>query len=160
MKWYNTFKADKDQEANRYFKVEAVSGTYYPFSDALDAAKASWTLVEVPETELVKVTYNYQYNNVTKHTETKWCFVGSEHAAPTIDFVSFTNPEGTITTGGTYNLECGTTPFESADSYENIKTWYAAKLHSNQTHYMYWTGEAITFSGTLLPETRPTDGHS
>lgn len=149
MKWYNTFKADKGEEPNRYFKVEAVSGIYYPFCDADANAKASWTLVEVPETELVKVTYNYRYNNVTKHTETKWCLVGSEHAAPTIDFVTFTNPEGTIATGGTYNLECGTTPFESADSYENIKTWYAAKLHSNQTHYMYWTGSAIAFTDAL-----------
>ena len=147
MKWTNTFKSN----AIKYFKVGAdeTTSALYPYCDADEGAKASWTLVEIPTTELVKVTYNYQYNNVTKHTETKWCFVGSEHAAPTIDFVSFTNPEGTITTGGTYNLECGTTPFESADSYENIKTWYAAKLHSNQTHYMYWTGSAIAFTDAL-----------
>ena len=142
-----------NDKSDKFFKVEAVSGdnnTVHPFCDGTGTqTKAEWSFVEVPETEFVKVTYNYQFSGVTKHTETKWCAVGSEHAAPAINFVTFTNPEGTITAAGTYNLACGTAPFESADSYENITTWYSAKLHSNQSHYMYWTGSAIAFTDAL-----------
>lgn len=142
-----------NDKSDKFFKVEAVSddnNTVHPFCNGSGTeTKAEWSFVEVPETEFVKVTYNYQFSGVTKHTETKWCAVGSEHAAPAINFVTFTNPEGTITAAGTYNLACGTAPFESADSYENITTWYSAKLHSNQSHYMYWTGSAIAFTDAL-----------
>lgn len=148
LKWDNPYPTN-NPNGIRYFKTQEVDAVLHPFCDAAASAKATWSLVEVPETEFVKVTYNYQFSGVTKHTETKWCAVGSEHAAPAINFVTFTNPEGTITAAGTYNLACGTAPFESADSYENITTWYSAKLHSNQSHYMYWTGSAIAFTDVL-----------
>lgn len=88
--------------------------------------------------KLVGVTYNYQFNGATKHTETVFVYGGTEFAAPTFDFVTFTNPTGTVPAeGGTYDLECTTTPFESADSYSNIQKWYFLKFHANAQNYLY-----------------------
>ena len=57
------------------------------------------------------------------------------------------NGEGTFT----YSAKV-TTPFIAGDNYAGITHWYNVRMHSNQTHYMYYDSEAsvkVAFSDAI-----------
>ncbi len=105
----------------------------------------------------VAFTYKYTYKGQVFATQNILTVIGV--AYPALNSLPFgmeaTGPSGTVQATDaeqTFTIECSVSsnfPFKYFSSYEEIDTWYAAKLHSNQTHYMYWTGTQIAFTGTL-----------
>lgn len=99
-----------------------------------------WTIhfaYAVEEISAVKVTYNYQLNGVTKLSKTVDQGVGTAYAAPAIDYVTFTQPEGTVPAENTsVNIECTQNlPFTISENFENA-TWYFMTIRSNNEKYV------------------------
>lgn len=104
----------------------------------------------------ITITYNFKYEGKVFSTQTVAGVVGNAYPTPTEFFgLEYAALEGTVKADDAntpIEIVCqvsGNFPFRFFSSFEEIDTWYAAKLHSNQTNYMYWTGEAIAFAGTL-----------
>lgn len=99
-----------------------------------------WTIhfvYALEEISAVKVTYNYQLNGVTKLSKTVDQGVGTAYAAPAIDYVTFTQPEGTVPAENTsVNIECTQNlPFTISENFENA-TWYFMTIRSNNEKYV------------------------
>ncbi len=99
-----------------------------------------WTIhfaYALEEINAVKVTYNYQLNGVTKLSKTVDQGVGTAYAAPAIDYVTFTQPEGTVPAENTsVNIECTQNlPFTISENFENA-TWYFMTIRSNNEKYV------------------------
>lgn len=108
----------------------------------------------------IRFTYSYKYNGTELATQAVVGVVGSAYPTPsqTLTFgIEAITPAGTIQASdadNTVEVACKVSddfPFEYFSSYEDITTWYGAKLHSNQTHWMKWTGSAIAFTDGELP---------
>lgn len=105
----------------------------------------------------ITITYNYTYNGKVIATQTYGGMVGNAYPTPAVDVFGLEcdAPEGTIKeedAGTPVEVVCSVSenfPFKYFSSFDEIDTWYAAKLHSNQTHWMSWTGEAIAFTDEL-----------
>lgn len=92
--------------------------------------------------ETASVTYNYTLNGVVKHSTSVVQTIGSNYNAPAIDFITFTQPTGTVQNGeNNVTVECTENlPFEKTTDLNNPK-WFAIDMHSNQARYM-WHYEA------------------
>lgn len=90
-----------------------------------------------PEVSTAQVTYNYQLNGVTKKSVTVEQGIGTAYAAPAIDYVTFTQPAGTVPAeGATINVECAQNlPFTLSESFE-AATWYFMTIRSNNEKYV------------------------
>lgn len=100
----------------------------------------SWSFyaVELEDVTEVNVTYNYQLNGVTKKEVTIVQNVGDAYAAPVIDYVTFTQPEGVVPAGGAVvNVACEENlPFIASSSIANA-TWQVIDMHSNENNYTW-----------------------
>lgn len=99
-----------------------------------------WTIhyaYAVEEVSAAQVTYNYQLNGVTKKSVTVEQGIGTAYAAPAIDYVTFTQPTGTVPAeGATVNIECAQNlPFTVSESFE-AATWYFMTIRSNNEKYV------------------------
>lgn len=106
----------------------------------------------------ITFTYSYKYNKKEIATQSSAGVVGNAYPAliATLPFgIEATAPEGNVKASdadATIDVTCKVVdnfPFKFFTSYDEIDTWYAARLHSNQTHYMYWTGSAVSFTDAL-----------
>lgn len=104
----------------------------------------------------ITITYNFKYEGKVFSTQTVVGVVGNAYPTPTEFFgLEYAALEGTVKADDAntpIEIVCqvsGNFPFRFFSSFEEIDTWYAARLHSNQTHYMYWTGSAIAFTDAL-----------
>ncbi|MCM1515241.1 MAG: hypothetical protein NC080_02295 [Paraprevotella sp.] len=112
----------------------------------------------------ISFTYKYTYdNNGTKKeigTQTINGIVGNAYPTPSlvlpIIYATPSAPEGNISAdkaNSVIEIACDKNkdveknfPFKYFSSFDDITTWYAAKLHSNQNHYLYWNESAIAFT--------------
>lgn len=103
-----------------------------------------------PEMSTAQVTYNYQLDGVTKNTVTVDQGIGTAYAAPALDYdyVTFTQPEGTVPAeGATVNVECTQNlPFTISENFENA-TWYFMTIRSNDEKYVA-RSESTPYSNT------------
>lgn len=92
--------------------------------------------------ETASVTYNYTLDGVIKHSTSVVQTIGSNYNAPAIDFITFTQPTGTVQVGeNNVAVECTENlPFEKTTDLNSPK-WFAIDMHSNQKRYM-WHYEA------------------
>ena len=92
--------------------------------------------------ETASVTYNYTLDGVIKHSTSVVQTIGSNYNAPAIDFITFTQPTGTVQVGeNNVAVECTENlPFEKTTDLNSPK-WFAIDMHSNQNRYM-WHYEA------------------
>lgn len=102
----------------------------------------------------ITITYKYTYGGKVIATQQYGGMVGNAYPTPAVDVFGLEcdAPEGTIKEEDAetpVEVVCRVSenfPFKYFSSFDEIDTWYAAKLHSNQTHWMNWTGEAIAFA--------------
>lgn len=112
----------------------------------------------------ISFTYKYTYdNNGTKKeigTQTINGIVGNAYPTPSlvlpILYATPSAPEGNISAdkaNSVIDIACSINnevqnnfPFEYFSSFDEITTWYAAKLHSNMNNYLYWNESAIAFT--------------
>ena len=130
-----------------YFKVAAVDGGASSYNhlyyDAPVAQRAIF-LVEKANAEVFTIVYNYTYNDVVVKSVTHEVVEGTGY--PSTDLGLFgvivddsTKPEGTVSADGEYTFSVTfNMPFEYADSYENVDTWYYAVI--NSTGHVVETG--------------------
>ncbi|MEE0196872.1 MAG: hypothetical protein UEP29_14795 [Phocaeicola massiliensis] len=110
------------------------------WTDANPASVMMFEFYKVEEADLikaVKVTYTYQLEG-TSTTIVKEVAqaVGSNYNAPVLDFITFTQPVGTVTGGENVTVNCTENlPFEKTTDLKNPK-WFAIDMHSNQNRYM------------------------
>ena len=99
-----------------------------------------------------QVTYTYKLGNATK-TQTVEQIVGTNYAAPAIDFVTFTQPEGTVKAGeNKVTVTCTEAlPFEKTNDLQNPK-WLSIDMHSNQNRYMWHYDGDNTNIKVAVPE--------
>lgn len=92
--------------------------------------------------ETASVTYNYTLDGVVKHSTSVVQTIGSNYNAPAIDFITFTQPTGTVQVGeNNVTVECTENlPFEKTTDLNSPK-WFAIDMHSNSNRYM-WHYEA------------------
>lgn len=105
---------------------------------------------------VVSFTYSYKYNSKEVATQSiDEVIVGNPYPALSVAMpfgVEANAPAGFMTEGDngqTKDIECtlkADFPFKFYASFDEIQTWYAARLHSNQTHYMYSDDSAIAFN--------------
>lgn len=119
--------------------------------DANPASVMMFEFYEVKEADLTKantaqVTYTYRLEGATKtYTKTIEQAVGENYAAPAlteVNFVTFTQPQGTVQVGeNQVTVQCTENlPFEKTTDLNSPK-WFAIDMHSNQKRYM-WHYEA------------------
>lgn len=119
--------------------------------DANPASVMMFEFYEVKEADLTKantaqVTYTYRLEGATKtYTKTIEQAVGENYAAPAlteVNFVTFTQPQGTVQVGeNQVTVQCTENlPFEKTTDLNSPK-WFAIDMHSNQARYM-WHYEA------------------
>ena len=99
----------------------------------------------VDASQVVNVTYTYQLSGTqTTKTKTVKQIIGTAYQAPApdVDFVTFTQPQGTVQVGeNNVAVECTENlPFEKTTDLNSPK-WFAIDMHSNQKRYM-WHYEA------------------
>ncbi len=112
----------------------------------------------------ISFTYKYIYdNNGTKKelgTQAINAIVGNAYPTPSlvlpIIYATPSAPEGNISidkANTAIEIACSINdevlnnfPFKYFSSFDDITTWYAAKLHSNMNNYLYWDGSAIAFT--------------
>ena len=99
----------------------------------------------VDASQVVNVTYTYQLSGTqTTKTKTVKQIIGTAYQAPApdVDFVTFTQPTGTVQVGeNNVTVECTENlPFEKTTDLNSPK-WFAIDMHSNQARYM-WHYEA------------------
>lgn len=106
----------------------------------------------------VSFTYKYMYGEQELTTQNFAELVGSAYPTPnaSIPFgIEATTPTGTVKAedaNSTITIKCNVSndfPFKFFQSYEEIDTWYSARLHCNLTNYMCWTGAEIAFTNDL-----------
>ena len=143
----------KAQEGSCIIQNEAKSACVHytnndlgSWTDANPASVMMFEFYKVEETDLIKgakVTYTYQLKE-TSTTIVKEVVqtIGSNYNAPAIDFVTFTQPTGTVQNGeNNLTVECTENlPFEKTTDLNSPK-WFAIDMHSNQKRYM-WHYEA------------------
>lgn len=99
----------------------------------------------VDASQVVNVTYTYQLSGTqTTKTKTVKQIIGTAYQAPApdVDFVTFTQPQGTVQVGeNQVTVQCTENlPFEKTTDLNSPK-WFAIDMHSNQARYM-WHYEA------------------
>lgn len=99
----------------------------------------------VDASQVVNVTYTYQLSGTqTTKTKTVKQIIGTAYQAPApdVDFVTFTQPQGTVQVGeNNVAVECTENlPFEKTTDLNSPK-WFAIDMHSNKNRYM-WHYEA------------------
>lgn len=101
----------------------------------------------------VQVSYIYQIDGKTI-TKTQKQAEGSAANAPTLPFVSFTQPEATIAPDkNQFTLECQTAlPFTVSENTENA-TWFAINMHTNQANYVWTVGDGVNVTLPVLETT-------
>ena len=92
----------------------------------------------------ITVTYKYEYNDTVLKTVEKAQFPNSPYAAPEFDFVTFTNPDGTVSEENKeITLECTINlPFNAVADVDSIKDWYHLKFHATGQYYLYYDDAA------------------
>lgn len=151
---YNTGLANADatgtMEENTQEKVVALSkakqGRYVLF--VIKDAKGSfgncaefdvYSTTSIVEKK-AQVTYTYKLGNATK-TQTVEQIVGTNYAAPAIDFVTFTQPEGKVKEGANnVTVTCTEAlPFEKTTDLNNPK-WSTINMHNynNYSYQLFW----------------------
>ncbi len=81
---------------SKYFKVEQVNGTYYPFGDAPADLRATWVLEEAIETPPTTAVYNgHEYIDLGLPSGIKWatCNVGATTPAEYGDYFAWGETE-------------------------------------------------------------------
>lgn len=133
------------QNDNKTACVHYSSNALGSWPDANPASVMMFEFYKVEEADLikaVKVTYTYQLEG-TSTTIVKEVAqaVGSNYNAPVLDFITFTQPVGTVTGGENVTVNCTENlPFEKTTDLNSPK-WFAIDMHSNQKRYM-WHYEA------------------
>lgn len=99
----------------------------------------------VDASQVVNVTYTYQLSGTqTTKTKTVKQIIGTAYQAPApdVDFVTFTQPQGTVQVGeNQVTVQCTENlPFPKTTDLNSPK-WFAIDMHSNQKRYM-WHYEA------------------
>ena len=99
----------------------------------------------VDASQVVNVTYTYQLSGTqTTKTKTVKQIIGTAYQAPApdVDFVTFTQPQGTVQVGeNQVTVQCTENlPFPKTTDLNSPK-WFAIDMHSNQARYM-WHYEA------------------
>lgn len=128
------------QNDNKTACVHYSSNALGSWTDANPASVMMFEFYKVEEADLikaVKVTYTYQLEG-TSTTIVKEVAqaVGSNYNAPVLDFITFTQPVGTVTGGENVTVNCTENlPFEKTTDLKNPK-WFAIDMHSNQKRYM------------------------
>lgn len=128
------------QNDNKTACVHYSSNALGSWTDANPASVMMFEFYKVEEADLikaVKVTYTYQLEG-TSTTIVKEVAqaVGSNYNAPVLDFITFTQPVGTVTGGENVTVNCTENlPFEKTTDLKNPK-WFAIDMHSNQNRYM------------------------
>lgn len=128
------------QNDNKTACVHYSSNALGSWTDANPASVMMFEFYKVEEADLikaVKVTYTYQLEG-TSTTIVKEVAqaVGSNYNAPVLDFITFTQPVGTVTGGENVTVNCTENlPFEKTTDLKNPK-WFAIDMHSNQDRYM------------------------
>lgn len=128
------------QNDNKTACVHYSSNALGSWTDANPASVMMFEFYKVEEADLikaVKVTYTYQLEG-TSTTIVKEVAqaVGSNYNAPVLDFITFTQPVGTVTGGENVTVKCTENlPFEKTTDLKNPK-WFAIDMHSNQNRYM------------------------
>lgn len=128
------------QNDNKTACVHYSSNALGSWTDANPASVMMFEFYKVEEADLikaVKVTYTYQLEG-TSTTIVKEVAqaVGSNYNAPVLDFITFTQPVGTVTGGENVTVICTENlPFEKTTDLKNPK-WFAIDMHSNQNRYM------------------------
>lgn len=98
---------------------------------------SSWYIKEVELPQFYTVTYNFQYNGVTKFTQTAELASGAAYPAISVAFpygVTATRPEGVVSQSETIVVPLNVEhelPFKAAESVEDITTWYYVQMHAN-----------------------------
>ena len=107
-----------------------------------NTGEGGWTIhyvysVDVKEVAAVNVTYNYVLDGTVKKTVIVEQAVGSAYAAPAIDYVEFTYPDGEVTAETTtVDVICTQNlPFAVSTDYANA-TWYYMTIRSNNQKYI------------------------
>ncbi len=104
--------------------------------------------------------FKYQYTNGEDVLATLQIYglIGEDYPAPYQPLgIDATTPTGKIDSSakgttkkvGALNANF---PFKFFSSYAEIDTWYAAKLHSNQTNYVYYAGNVIASTDSYSAE--------
>lgn len=128
------------QNDNKTACVHYSSNALGSWTDANPASVMMFEFYKVEEADLikaVKVTYTYQLEG-TSTTIVKEVAqaVGSNYNALVLDFITFTQPVGTVTGGENVTVNCTENlPFEKTTDLKNPK-WFAIDMHSNQKRYM------------------------
>lgn len=128
------------QNDNKTACVHYSSNALGSWTDANPASVMMFEFYKVEEADLikaVKVTYTYQLEG-TSTTIVKEVAqaVGSNYNAPVLDFITFTQPVGTVTGGENVTVNCTENlPFEKTTDLKNPK-WFAIDMHSNKDRYM------------------------
>lgn len=128
------------QNDNKTACVHYSSNALGSWTDANPASVMMFEFYKVEEADLikaVKVTYTYQLEG-TSTTIVKEVAqaVGSNYNAPVLDFITFTQPVGTVTGGENVTVNCTENlPFEKTTDLKNPK-WFAIDMHSNKNRYM------------------------
>ncbi len=136
--------------ANGHSNGNASSGNIVAYGGFLGSASA-WRFVERDDPDAiveVSVNYKFTYNDEEKYTQTTTTIVGEEYPAITVVLplgVTATQPSGVIDAADVkdgvitkvidLSLDL---PFEYADSYENITTWYYMNLRDDAPTYAYY----------------------
>ena len=129
------------------------------WTDANPASVMMFEFYNVPEANLTKenlasVTYTYTLDGA-KNTKTITVdqTIGSNYNAPAVDFVTFTQPTGTVKEGANnVTVTCTEAlPFEKTNDLQNPK-WLSIDMHSNQNRYMWHYDGDNTNIKVAVPE--------
>lgn len=112
---------------------------------------SAWYIDEVELPSFFDITYHFTYKDVVKHSVTKQVGAGAEYLAPSTYWEKLPygikivgeKPAGKAAGKAEFNIELGIDlPFEVADSYDNIATWYYAKMQPNYPAYIEYLADA------------------
>lgn len=129
------------------------------WTDANPASVMMFEFYNVPEANLTKVnlasvTYTYTLDGA-KNTKTITVdqTIGSNYNAPAVDFVTFTQPTGTVKAGeNKVTVTCTEAlPFEKTNDLQNPK-WLSIDMHSNHNRYMWHYDGDNTNIKVAVPE--------
>ena len=133
---------------------------------SLDLSTKTLT-VTYSSAETLPMNYVYTWNGVTRGGEIVQAAEGDDFPTPTVSFfgVKLPLPDRKVThedivNGVTIECDLSDFPFEFADSWANINTWYALYGHS-QDHKLFYYGENtqknVQIAYTSADGTLPTD---
>lgn len=97
----------------------------------------AYAVEEKVDANVAQVTYNYQLQGVTKKSVILEQEIGTAYAAPTFDYITFTQPDGIVTAeGAIINIDCTQTlPFTVSENFETA-AWYYMTIRSNDEKYV------------------------